>query len=87
MSNGKNTAEQKKAASAKMEKFKHLASRRMTKAIAAIQNVARLSRPASYAYTSLQAEQIVNALRSEVDNVEEAFKAGKGGAATGFSFE
>lgn len=69
----------------KQAKFKELGEARMTKALAAIQNVGKLSNPSAYKYSDEQVAKLVDALKSAVASVEARFKNKSTGSGGGFS--
>lgn len=73
----------------KAAKFIELATARVTKALAAINNVQRLANKNSYGFDEVQAKKINDVLGKAVDDVEDAFDTAlKGGKAKtgGFTF-
>ncbi len=60
---------------AKAEKFKELASKRVSKALDAIALIKGLANTANYSYTQEQTQKIGEALRAEVLAVMEKFAA------------
>ena len=65
----------KKAATVetKAEKFARLGAMRTTKAINAMRGLRKLANSNNYEYTTEQVAKIVDALKSEVEGVHEAF--------------
>lgn len=62
----------------KIESFKRLASKRVTKALTTLAGVEQLSNRNSYTYDSTQVTLILNALKKAVNDVEAAFTSSKG---------
>lgn len=61
----------------KADKFKRLGNMRAMKAINAIRNLARLSNRNSYEFTDEQVTKLVDALKSEVNELYKRFTATK----------
>lgn len=82
------TAKQKQErATAKAEKFKELASKRVNAAIGRIRLLRNLANKNSYTYTQEQVDKLLGALQDEVDAIQEAFASPSKSESTGFSFE
>lgn len=77
------TAEERKAE--RRQRFERLAEKRVTKAVRAMDAVARLANRNTYEYTSAEASQIIVALEEMLDTVRDEF-ASVGRAKAGFSF-
>ncbi len=60
--------------------FVRLAEKRTGAAIAAINNVGKLARPAAYSYGAGDRDKILEALRAAVQACEDAFRTGGAGA-------
>ena len=58
----------------KRKRFERLAVKRTRRAIAALRILARCGNRAAYDYTPAEAEQLINALKIEVESLEDAFK-------------
>jgi hypothetical protein len=75
------TAPAEAAKESKGDKFKRLASGRVTKALEAISQLRALANKAQYEFTAEQAEKIFTTLGGEVDSVAELYKAALEGKA------
>lgn len=80
----KTVAESKRRAE-KAAKFSELASARVSKLLAQIDNVQRLSNRNSYVYTDEQTGKIMKALETAFKNLEASFKSTAGAAKTSFT--
>jgi len=77
-------AESKRKAE-KAEKFKELASARVSKLLAQIENVQRLSNRNSYVYTTEQVQKIMSALEAAFKSLDASFKSTAGAAKSAFT--
>lgn len=55
-------------------KFKRLAESRMNKVLQSLNNLSKLSNRQNYEYNEIEVKQIINTLKSEVNNIEKQFK-------------
>jgi Mg/Co/Ni transporter MgtE len=89
--NGKQLSPQEKAVAdskrkaEKAAKFSELASARVSKLLAQIENVQRLSNRNSYVYTEEQVGKIMKALQEAFRGLEASFKSSTGAAKTSFT--
>lgn len=72
-------------AETKAEKFARLGSMRTTKAINAMRGLQKLSNTANYDYTPEQVAKIVDALKTEVEGVFNAFNKPEAAAEDAFT--
>ena len=80
--------QEKRAARAalKVANFNKLAPKRMTKALKALDQVARLGNRNSYTYDDAQKQKIFAALASAVQGIQSAFEKTEGAKPAGFTF-
>jgi uncharacterized small protein (DUF1192 family) len=71
-------------AESKEDRFKRLASKRVNEALKRITLVGKLSNRSTYAYSAEQSEQVIAALRLEVDRIEAKFTKPAGGSTASF---
>jgi hypothetical protein len=69
----------------KAAKFSELASARVSKLLAQIENVKRLSNRNSYVYTSEQVSKIMTALERAFKDLDASFKSKEGATTTAFT--
>ncbi len=54
--------------------FKRLAESRMNKVLQSLNNLSKLSNRQNYEYNQIEVKQIINTLKTEVNNIEKQFK-------------
>lgn len=59
------------------ERFKHLASSRVTNLVKGFRSLAKLSNTKNYSYTDAEVSKIISTLKAELKLVEAAFANGK----------
>jgi hypothetical protein len=69
----------------KADAFKRLGAMRVTKSINAMRGLQKLANRNNYAYTQEQVDKILEALKTEIQNVNTAFNTTGGGAKETFS--
>lgn len=69
----------------KVERFKKLAVKRMTRVLSGLEGVAALSNPRSYTYDNAQRDKIIAALRGAVDKVAASFNNPKAAGKSDFA--
>ncbi len=58
----------------KNQNFKRLAEARMTKVLAAINNLSKLSNRQNYDFSDKEVSQIINRLKKEINDLDSKFK-------------